>query len=98
MTEAELFFIQEKSKTLSVEEIAKALNRDVTDVAQEYSNCVVSKPKEPTHMHRLMGTKTRRERSGVAIMTPAASELSDAVRTTSTKLMDSCTYKPLGDI
>lgn len=97
LTEAEIFFIQEKSKTEGVEEIAKSLNRSIEDIVAHVPEHPVKK--EKTQMHRLMGSNTRNGRGGVAIMTPSASEMSDSTRQTrASRLMEECTYKPLGDI
>ena len=84
LSKIEKFYI-DKNPGKSPEELAEDLGRSVTAVSkhcQTRSEHVTSTKKEGEHsVGDLMGNETaEQKRRGVTIMTPAASELSDAVK------------------
>jgi len=84
LTKVEKFYI-DNNPGKSPEELAEDLGRSVTAVSKHSktrSKHVTSTKKEgESFVGALMGRETaEQKRSGVTIMTPAASELSDAVK------------------
>lgn len=104
-TEAELFYITEKSRTSSPEEIAETLKCTVDDVKPHIPNQPVAgkgiDEKDKSMMHKLMGGQSQSgKRGGMSVMTPPASQFSDATRAGRTTNVQGrnveCIHKPLG--
>lgn len=101
LSEAELFFITEKCRTMSLEDIAKTLKVDEDVVRPHIPENVLFTPKEKTPMSRMMKhTSDSGKREGPAVMTPGASMFADEVapkpvRTINGQVVD-CIHRPLG--
>lgn len=108
LSKVELSYI-EHSPDKSIEEIAKDLNRSVNvvqkamdaikkEASEKRKGTVEQTEKQETQMMKLMGRKTVKGRTGIAIMTKEASELSDATRSNriKNKKINDAIHKPLG--
>lgn len=101
LSEAELFFITEKCRTMSLEDIAKTLKVDEDVVRPHIPENVLFAPKEKTPMAKMMKhTSDSGKREGPAVMTPGASMFADEVapkpvRTINGQVVD-CIHRPLG--
>jgi len=104
LSKIEKFFI-EGNVDLPVEEIATELDRTVNAVQKHLDSIDISpKPVEPvpvkeddTHMMKVMGRHQRAGKPVAAVMTKAASELSDAQRPrmVMNKKMQDAIHKPM---
>jgi len=82
----------ENNKTVPLEEISKELNRAEAIISKHLES--LPKPKkEKTKMRKLIGSKRE-----ATVMTPAASQLSDAAKVKSNKLehLKDSIFKPMG--
>lgn len=103
-TAAELFYITEKARTSSPEDIAEALECSVEDVTPHIpANPVEGQgvpQKNKSMMHDLMGGVSKSgKRGGMAVMTPQGSQFSDATRPGRVGIQGrnvECIHKPLG--
>lgn len=74
LTEAEMFYVTEKSKDgMTPDEIAAVLKLSVDDIVPYLHK----KAKGPTQTYKAFTTKTGTGKDGVTIMTPAASQIGD---------------------
>lgn len=101
LSEAELFFITEKCRVMSVEEIAKVLKVDVETVKPHVPENVQNPKKEMTPMAKMMKhTSDSGRREGPAVMTPGASMFADEVKPKPVRTINGqvveCIHKPLG--
>lgn len=96
LTTAELFYINSKGNVDTPEQIATDLGRNVTEIVEHIPEKKVSAPSVSDHIKRV--TKSGSDKRGIAVMTPQASEMSDAIRTTRpTKLNDSFIHRCAGE-
>lgn len=101
LSEAELFFITEKCRVMSIEDIAKTLKVDEATVRPHIPEQVLAAPKEKTPMAKMMKhTSDSGKREGPAIMTPGASMFADEVKPKPVRTINGqvveCIHKPLG--
>lgn len=108
-TEAELFYITEKAKSQSAQEIADTLKCSVEDVQPHIPENPIAGASKPEHektpMHNLMGGVSKSgKRGGMSVMTPPASQYADAtqqsrINPSSTVVQGrnvDCIHRPLG--
>ena len=110
-TEAELFYITEKSKNQSAYDIANTLKCSIEDVQQHIPAAAPVPAHNPTApesmMRNLMGGQSKNgTRQGIRVMTPQGSQFGDATRATRVNSSQEgtviqgrnvdCIHKPLG--
>ena len=106
-TEAELFYITEKSKTHAAYDIAQTLKCTIDEVRQHMPTQAETTQAEPSSsmMKNLMAGQSRSgTRTGMRVMTSQASEFADATRDTRISQSKTiiqgrevnCIHKPLG--
>lgn len=82
LTEAEIFYVQEKSKAgVTADEICAVLKTTVDDII----NYIVKPSPGPTRTYESFGTKTKHGKEGVVIMTQTASQIGDETKKVSVR-------------
>lgn len=105
-TEAELFYITEKSKTQAAYDIAQTLKCTIEEVQQHMPTQAALVIQSDSMMKNLMAGQSKNgSRTGIRVMTPQASEFADATRGNRVPSQDGtlvqgrhvdCIHKPLG--